>query len=891
MKYFATTPEEIYKTRETDPDNGLTEAQVTRLQQEKGLNKFEEEKKESLFKKIFHHLRDFTSLILLFAAGVAFFMAFQPDSEKGFTDAIVISSIVVINITLAVRQELGAEMSLEALKRMTAQMTTVIRGGTRQQINAELLVPGDILTLESGDMIPADARIIESINLKIDESILTGESVPVEKDALAEIDENAPLGDRFNMMFSGCLITGGKAKAVVVETGMSTEMGKIAGLLNNTKKERTPLQKKMDRLVKVICGMAIAAGAILFAIQTIYHRMGIAEISVTERVLDMVSLAVAAIPEGLPIVVTITLAYSVLNMAQKNAIIRKIPAVETLGSASVICSDKTGTLTMNRMSIQRVWSVKHNPVNAADEFNHDQMQLLELMSLSSNATIEVVDGKEKMIGDPTETAIIRLLHDKHITKESLDSIFPRVHEIPFDSDRKLMTTVHKTDDLENVRYISITKGAFDRIPIDATSVCEDTARRIHNEFASSALRVLAVAYKYYDELPSDLSSEELEQGLTFAGFVGIIDPPRPESKQAVKTARSAGIKTIMITGDHALTATAIARDIGILSEGEKTMTGAELTKVSDEELVKTVRDYSVYARVTPEDKIRIVKAWQANGEVVAMTGDGVNDAPALKAADIGVAMGSGTDVSKNASDVILTDDNFSSIVTAVSEGRRVYDNIRKVLTSLIPSNIAEVVVMILGFAIWGKTPLYALQLLFINVVADGIPDLCMCREKLEDDAMLRKPIPKHKSVFAYGLGMRTVVAALVFTVVSMIGYYIGSNVTLGGIVPSHEVGRTMAYVTLAWASVVNILNVRSFNKSLFTIGFTSNPLLFGGICLSLSLVAATALIPGVRDIFRCVPMSGHHWLIIVAMSISPFFVIELKKLFMRKAGATVGGAR
>ena len=889
MNNFTTKLEDIYKICKIDPNQGLTDERVNELQQERGLNKFDDEKKESLFKKIFHHLKDFTSLILLFAAGVAFFMAFQPDSEKGFTDAIVIFSIVVLNTFLAIQQERGAEMALDSLKRMSAQITTVIRGGMRQPIDSVQLVPGDILTLEAGDMVPADARIIEGINLKVDESILTGESMPVEKDACADIDENASLGDRFNMMFSGCLITAGKAKAVVVETGMSTEMGKIAGLLNNTQKVRTPLQKKMDTLVKIICALAIISGAVLFTIQTIYNGLGLAEISVAERILDMVSLAVAAIPEGLPIVVTITLSYSVLNMANQNAIIRKIPAVETLGSASVICSDKTGTLTMNRMSIQRAWAVAHEPVDAKDEFKHDERQLLELMGLSSNASLEIIDGEEKLIGDPTETAIIRLLNDKHITKESLDSIFPRIHEIPFDSDRKLMTTVHETDDLENIRYISITKGAFDRIPIDKASVCMDTARRIHDEFAGDALRVLAVAYKYYDELPADLDSEELEHGLTFAGFVGIIDPPRPESKQAVQTAKDAGIKTIMITGDHALTATAIARDIGILSEGEDVMTGTELAKISDEDLVKNIKKYSVYARVTPEDKIRIVQAWQAHGEVVAMTGDGVNDAPALKAANIGVAMGSGTDVSKNASDIILTDDNFASIVTAVAEGRRVYDNIRKVLISLIPSNVAEVIVMILGFAIWGRTPLYALQLLFINVVADGIPDLCMCREKLEDNAMLRKPIPKHKSVFAYGLWSRTGVAALVFIIVSMAGYYIGSTVSLGGITPSHEVGRTMAYVTLAWASVVNILNVRSFNKSLFTIGFTSNPLLFGGICLSLSLVAATALIPGVRDIFRCVPVSGYHWLIIIGMSILPFFVIELKKGIMRKKRLMVGG--
>jgi len=890
MNYFTATLEELYNKFKTNSESGLTNSQVSELQQKIGLNKFDEEKKETLLQKIFHHLKDFTSLILLFASSVAFFMAFQPDSEKGFTDALVIFSIVVLNIFLAVHQERGAEMALDSLKSMSAQRTTVIREGTRQPIDAQQLVPGDILTLEAGDMIPADARIIESINLKVDESILTGESVPVEKDAQSKIDENASLGDQFNMMFSGCLITAGKAVAVVVKTGMSTEMGKIASLLNNTEKARTPLQKKMDKMVKVICAIAIASGGVLFTIQTIYHNLGLATIPVAERVLDMVSLAVAAIPEGLPIVVTITLSYSVLNMANKNAIIRKIPAVETLGSASVICSDKTGTLTMNQMSVQKVWSVENIPLSSEDKFTHGETRLLELMGLASNASLEIIDGKEKFIGDPTETAIIRLLNEKHITKESLDSIFPRVHEIPFDSDRKLMTTVHETDDLEDTHYISITKGAFDRIPLDKTSVCMETAKRIHDEFADSALRILAVAYKHYDKLPEHLDSEELEHGLTFAGFVGIIDPPRPESKRAVQTAKDAGIKTIMITGDHALTATAIARDIGIIKEGENALTGKELAKMSTDDLYENIKNYSVYARVTPEDKIRIVQAWQSHGEVVAMTGDGVNDAPALKAANIGVAMGSGTDVSKNASDVILTDDNFASIVTAVSEGRRVYDNIRKVLMSLIPSNIAEIVVMILGFSIWGRTPLYALQLLFINVVADGIPDLCMCREELEDNSMLRKPIPKQKSVFAYGLWSRTAVAAVVFIAISMAGYYIGAFVPLGGIAPSHEVGRTMAYVTLAWGSVVNILNVRSFNKSLFTIGFTSNPLLFGGICLSLSLVAITALVPGIRDIFRCVPVSGYHWLIIVGMSSLPFFVIELKKLIMQKKGIMIGGA-
>jgi calcium-translocating P-type ATPase len=885
MKYTSQKLPEILSELKTNSDKGLTYEQVIEKQKIKGLNVFEEEKKDTIFQKIIHHMRDFTCIILFVAGGIALFSAFQ--GGKAFTDSIVIFSIVILNLTLAIRQELNAEKALESLKRMTAQMTTVIRNRERQVINAEQLVPGDILTLEAGDMIPADARIIDCFGLKVDEALLTGESVPIEKDASADIDEKATIGDQINMLFSGCLITNGKTKAVVVETGMTTEMGKIAGLLSNTQKERTPLQQKMDKLVKMICFIAIISSAALFGLQWVYSALGVVTIPLLDKMLDSVALMVAAIPEGLPIILTITLAYGIMTMAKKNAIIRKIPAVETLGSASVICSDKTGTLTMNKMAIQKIWAVGHDPIKADDEFNHDQMRIIEMMTLASNASISIVDGAEIAVGDPTEMAIIRLLRDKHIEKESLDYIFPRVHEIPFDSDRKLMTTVHKTSDLDDVRYITITKGAFEKIPADASSCCMDTAQKIHDEFAVDALRVLAVAYKYYDTLPEALDADELEHGLTFAGFVGMIDPPRPESKMAVKIAKEAGIKPVMITGDHAVTAAAIAREIGILNEGDKVVTGIELAEISQEDLTANVREYSVYARVTPEDKLRIVQAWQAHNEVVAMTGDGVNDAPALKAADVGVAMGSGTDVSKNSSDIILTDDNFSSIVSAVAEGRRVYDNIRKVLISLAPSNISEIVVMILGFVLWRTTPLAALQLLFINVVADGIPDLCMCREKLEPDAMKRKPIPKTKSVFAYGMGTRTAVAAIVFTIASMTGYYIGAFVQVSPtILPSHQVGMTMAYVTLAMASVVNILNVRSFNYSLFTIGFTSNPLLFGGVCLSFTLIGVTALVPGIREAFHCVPLSLNHWFWILGMGTSPFFLIEIKKWFIRKMEKT-----
>ena len=885
MKFSRSSLSEIYEAQNTDPANGLTSQKVIEIQKEKGRNRFDDEKKEPVLVKALHHLKDITSLILLAAAAIAFYVAIF-DPGHGFTDPIVILSIVIINVILATKQEMGAEKALDALKNMHAHMTLVIRDGEKMTVNAEELVPGDIVVLEAGDMIPADARIIEGINLRVDESILTGESVPVEKDANAEIPEKAPLGDQTNMLFSGCLITGGRAKAVVIGTGMSTEMGKIAGLLSETKKVKTPLQKKMDGLGKILCIVAVAAGAAMFLLEFINKGFQVSGQELLKILLNAVSMAVAVVPECLPIIVTASLAYGVMLMAEKNAIIRKLSAVETLGSASVICSDKTGTLTMNKMTIKKVWAVGHDPVDAEDDFNHDQMRLMELMGLASNAAIVMQDGVEKEIGDPTETAIIRLMKNKHIEKDSLDHIFPKIHEIPFDSERKLMTTVHVLDDLEDTRYISITKGAFERIPADATSVCMDTAKNIHDRFAGNALRVLAVAFKHYDKLPDILDVDELEHGLIFAGFVGMIDPPRAESKAAVQVAKEAGIRTVMITGDHAVTASAIAREIGILGDGDKTITGVELETMSNEELIKNVRDYSVYARVSPEDKIRIVKAWQTYDEVVAMTGDGVNDAPALKAANAGVAMGSGTDVSKSASDVVLTDDNFASIVDAVKEGRRVYTNIRKVLCSLVSCNLSEIVTMLAGLVIWGRAPVVALQLLFINVVADGVPDLCMCREPAEKDAMEQQPVRKNESIFARGVLTRIVLYGLVFAIVSLIAYRIGAFVEISdGFKPSHEIGMTMAYLVIGWSSVFNIFNVRSFNQSIFTIGFTSNRLLFYGICFSLVALGLTATIPGLRDIFYCVPVSLRHWFIMVPLSISPLIVGEIHKIFVRRKQA------
>ncbi|MCL2484530.1 MAG: cation-translocating P-type ATPase [Endomicrobia bacterium] len=879
MKWTQEKLEDIFKALFTDPHKGLTDIQVAEIQQQKGLNEFEEEKKESILAKVLRSISDLPIIILIIAAAISLFMAIK--EGHGYTEVIVIMSIVIINSILSLRQELGAEKALEALKKMNADITVVIRNGSKEKIDVKQLVPGDILVLGAGDKIPADARIITAAGLKVDEAILTGESVPVEKDADAEIEENAPVGDRLNMLFSSCLITNGRTVAVVVATGMDTEVGKIAELLSSTKKTKTPLQKRLLYIGKFMTVVALLSAVTFFV-------MGVMR---GEKLMDMfmlaVALAVAAVPETLMIIVTLTLVYGIQNMAKRNAVVRKINAVETLGNTSVICSDKTGTLTQNKMTIKAVWGVGNEPKNTDDEFGSVEEYLLTILSLCNNASIEKTeDDQEKVIGDPTETAIIRLLQEKGKSKEELLAKFPRVFEIPFDSERKLMTTVHH---LDTGGYISITKGAVDRIPITAGATKEEIMR-VHDEFAGKALRVIAVAERYYDELPKDLGAEDLERDLKFVGLIGMIDPPRPESVQSVAYAKKAGIKTVMITGDHAITASAIAAEIGILEEGDKTITGEELSVLTDEELTQNVRQYAVYARVSPEDKIRIVRAWKANNEIVAMTGDGVNDAPALKAADVGTAMGiTGTDVAKSAAAIVLTDDNFSTIVAAVKEGRKAYDNIRKTVYLLLTCNISEIIIMITAFAFnWGL-PVTAIHLLFVNTVADGIPAFMLSREKAEEDIMDKKPIPIKSSVFAEGYGLRIAVMSVVCSIVVFVGFYIGKFVTIsaGGIAPSHEVGQTMAFLILGLSSVVHVFNVRSIDKSIFQIGWFSNKPLFWGAMLSVAIMVGVVLVESVTDIFYLVGISLTHWIIAAFLSIFPLIFVEIWKIslqLIRKSG-------
>ncbi len=610
-------------------------------------------------------------LILIAAALVSFGVACYEGEAKEFFEPVLILVIVIINAVMGVLQESKAEKALDALQNMSAPHARVIRGGEEQVIDAAMLVPGDIIRLEAGDFVPADARLLRAVSLKSEESALTGESVPSEKDAEAEVPEKAPIGDRSNMVFSGCSVTYGTALAVVTATGMDTEMGRIANLLEGESDTATPLQKKLAQLGKYLGIVALAACAIIFVVGLLNG------IPVMEIFMTSVSLAVSAIPEGLPAIVTIVLSIGVQRMVKKNAIIRRLPAVETLGSASVICSDKTGTLTQNRMTLTKVYADGQRvPADVSTENVPEIERLLRYATLCCDGSVVFDGDREQHIGDPTETAIVLAAHRAGMPKEALGREFPRLAEIPFDSDRKLMTTVNRIDG----RNVVITKGAFDMLAPRCIAGDLDAARAVCDEMSADALRVLAVAYREIEEVPAQPTSDELENGLTFLGLVGMIDPPRPEAAAAVATCRRAGIKPVMITGDHVVTASAIARELGILTEADRAITGMELDAMTDAELDRDVEHIAVYARVSPENKIRIVRAWQRRGQIVSMTGDGVNDAPALKAADIGCAMGiTGTDVAKGAADMTLTDDNFATIVDAVREGRGIYANIRKVV--------------------------------------------------------------------------------------------------------------------------------------------------------------------------------------------------------------------
>ena len=864
MQAYTQSAEHVLSELQTNDKNGLTKEQVLERFAKYGENKLKEKNKKTNLQRFFEQFKDVMIIILLVAAGISFVMAIIDGNPKEFFEPALILLIVVLNAILGVAQESKAEKALDALKNMSAPHAKVIRDGKEQIISASSLVPGDIILLEAGDFVPADARLIKSVSLKSEESALTGESVPSEKSALAEIKDNAPLDDRQNMVFSGCSITYGTAVAVVTATGMDTEMGKIANLLSNESDSETPLQRKLASLGKYLGVVALVACAIVFVVGLLGTNPNIPELFMTA-----ISLAVSAIPEGLPAIVTIVLAIGVQRMVKKNAIIRRLPAVETLGSASIICSDKTGTLTMNRMTLVKAFvDGAQDTEDITENCSSAVKEMLKYGTLCSDGTVNIEDGKEVHIGDPTETAIVFGAYRNGLIKEELNKENPRLAGIPFDSDRKLMSTINQIDG----KKVVIVKGAFDVMEKRCVKGDFEKAREMNDKMSSSALRVLAVGYKVIDEIPENLTSEELENGLTFVGLVGMIDPPRQEAKEAVKICRQAGIKPVMITGDHVVTATAIAKELGIFLDGDKSITGAQLDQMSDQELDKEVEFISVYARVSPENKIRIVKAWQRRGKVVSMTGDGVNDAPALKAADIGCAMGiTGTDVAKGAADMTLTDDNFATIVDAVKEGRGIYANIRKVVGFLLGTNIGEVITVFVAMLLWQVTPLISMQLLWINLVTDSLPAISLGMEPVEKDVMTKKPKPKDEGIFAHGLGVKVVIQGIMFGAISLIGFYLGWTMT--GLV---EGGRTVAFITLATSQVVQAFNMRS-ERSIFTY----NP--FGNSKLNLSALASIALVSlvvftPVRIAFGLISLQFEIYLIAFALALTPILFMEIIKL-------------
>jgi len=862
--YHTLTVDETYEALNTNPA-GLDEKDTRGRISVYGPNELKEEKGRSLFAKFLDQFKDIMIIILLIAAGISGFMG-------EITDTVIILAVVLINAVLGVMQESKAEKALAALKKMSAPFAKVKRNGDVKHIKASEIVPGDIVILEAGDYVPADLRLIESSNLKIEEASLTGESVPVEK-STGKIDkEDVVIGDRHNMAYAGSVVTYGRGSGIAVGTGINTEVGKIAGYLSARETEQTPLQQKLAELGKYLTIAILAVAVVIFIVGVVGGRPYL------DMFLTAVSLAVAAIPEGLPAVVTIVLALGVQRMAKINTIVRKLPAVETLGSTQIICSDKTGTLTQNKMTVRQIY-VDENIVDE-NEFKTDSRSsqiLMQVLTLCNDSKLE--HGSARVLGDPTETALVSFALDKGYNKNEMDEKHPRKNEIPFDSDRKLMTTLNLTEE----GYRVLTKGAPD-VLIERCShvLAGDEVKPLTKEFisafqkanskmAGNALRVLAVAYKDIENYPEVLTTEETENGLTLVALVGMIDPPRPEVRDAVEVCKKAGIRPIMITGDHRDTAVAIAGELEILSSGDEVITGRELNAISEEEFENNVEKYSVYARVSPEHKVRIVKAWKKKGKTVAMTGDGVNDAPALKIADIGVGMGiTGTDVAKGVSDMVLTDDNFATIVEAVKEGRTIYSNIRKVVQYLLSANTGEIITLFLATMFHWKI-LYPIHILWINLVTDTFPALALGVEKPDRDVMTEKPRPASQSVFSEGFGINIVYQGILEGITTLVTYYI-SLVNYGP-----DVAVTMAFATLGLIQLVHVFNVRTGNNSVATKGLFSNMYLIGAILLAGLLQIIVILMPQLNTIFKVQHLNLEQWVIVIIASFSIIPIVEVIK--------------
>lgn len=896
-KWFNKKIEDIEKELETNREKGLTEEQVIEIRNQKGYNELQTAKKKNIFQRFIDQFKDFSIIVLIIAAVVSGIVGIS--KGEGITDTIIIMIVVIVNAIIGVAQESKAEKSLEALQKLSDHASKVIRNGNLQVVPAKELVPGDIVVLDTGDYIPADLRIIEESNLKSQESSLTGESVPVEKTVETIENTEIGIGDRKNMLFSSSLVTYGRGRGIVVETGMTTEVGKIAGMINSTEKQETPLQQKLNKLGKTLGIVAIIICIVIFIIGILQGK------ELIPMFMTAVSLAVAAIPEGLVAVSTIVLAIGVQKMVKRNAIVKRLPAVETLGSSTVICSDKTGTLTQNKMTVEKIfWN---DAIRDAENISEDEidreLEKLVYANMLCNDTKISKDGT--LTGDPTETALVDMAFNLNFDPSIYDRS-ARVQEIPFDSERKLMTTVNEM----NGKYIVYTKGAIDELLKKCIAyeinnkVYDDIGNYINKirekneEMAKEALRVLGCAYKEIDHIPSKEEMTQIENNLIFIGMVGMIDPPREEAKVAVEKCKTAGIKVVMITGDHKITATAIAKKLGILENEEEAITGSELEQMTDEELEKNVRKYSVYARVSPEHKVRIVTAWQKNGEVVAMTGDGVNDSPALKKADIGCAMGLvGTDVAKEAADVILTDDNFATVVSAVEEGRKIYDNILKVIQFLLSSNVGEIIVLFLATLL---TPLISkwfeitdissleillpIHILWINLVTDSLPALALAFDPANSDIMERKPIKPGKGIFTKGMTWRVIYQGIMIGLLTLGAFMIGLGTTktpINGLTLDQskiEVGQTMAFITLSLSELVHVFNVRNNKKSIFKTGIFSNIKLIGAVIISALLMFVILLIPELREIFSIPVLPTENIIELVCLVLAPIVIVEIFKL-------------
>jgi Ca2+-transporting ATPase len=909
--WHVTTPQATIDHLKVDPDTGLSSTEVQKRLQQYGKNELKEAPRATWLERFIAQFNNFVIYILIFAAVVSIILG-------DTVEAVAIMAIVVLNATLGLIQEGRAEQALSALKKMAAPEARLMRDGKTVLVPANQVVPGDVVILEAGDYIPADLRLVETINLKIEEASLTGESVPVDKKADAQVAEKAVLGDRKNMAYMGTTTTYGRGKGIVVETGMQTEIGKIADIIQSTEEEETPLQLRLNELGRtlsigalVICGMVFLLGAF----QAINRGEDVVD-SVQESFIVAISLAIAAVPEGLPAVVTINLAIGMREMIQRNALIRRLPAVETLGSATAICSDKTGTLTQNEMTVVRIETSEHRldvtgegystsgtflnsgqerPPDAWDETK----QLLLGSLLASDARLEADDESPsgyRMIGDPTEGALVVAAAKGGYWRKEVEADYPRIDEIPFDADRKRMSTVHETPNGDHQKLVFV-KGAPDiilslcsHIYVDGKPVAMDEKWRQkmterNHQMASEALRVLAIAQKRVNTLPAEVTPETLEVDLEFLGLMGLRDPARPEVKEAIAKARHAGIKTTMVTGDYPDTAKAIANEIGLLRPNGKVMSGAEIDDLDDDQLEKAIDEVDAFARVSPNHKVRIVEAYRRRNHVVAMTGDGVNDAPALKRASIGVAMGiTGTDVSKESADMILTDDNYTSIVSAVEQGRVIYSNIRKFVYFLLSSNLAEIATIFIGTLIGWPTPLTAIQLLWLNLVTDGAPALALGVEKADPDIMEQPPRQPDEPIINRIMKVGMVIQTVVMTAVTLFAFAVGhGDVTIGflNIEPSTELARTMAFLVLSFSQLVRAYSSRSEIFTLLKIGIFSNPYMqWAVLSSSLGLLVVT-YVPFLAEIFDATQLGLNHWALVIPLFVFPTIVAEVSKPYLQ----------